>query len=381
MPAYNIDVYLEMLDSNNDKVSSWAEQVAPGKARCKVCGGNSINFQMGKGSFIRHSESEKHKNNMKNLNSSKKQRTIQEAMAGKDNNVKQQEKLKANIKKFEIDLTRRLVSHNVSLGVTDCLTDCLKSHLSEESAIVKGMKLSSSKAEYLEKNGIAATYEEETIEKLHNCDGFSVGFDESEINKEHECEVMVKIATKDVGIELCHYKTIALEATDAETISESLLGEFNEDKVDYRKKCISPMTDGCNTMQGHLSGVKVRLAQKIPQMVDFGSCNDHHIGNAEGAGTEQFDEDVKEALVHTYFDIGGAKGKGLKRKKEFEELAKKIGIKLKALRKFGSTRFRSYRICAAPILHNWHAMVRYYSSVRNPTARQVMLNTFILDGF
>ena len=68
---------------------------------------------------------------------------------------------------------------------------------------------------------------------------------------------------------------------------------------------------------------------------DLGSCNDHHIGNAAQKGVESFDEDVKEVLVNVYFDIGGAKGKGLKKKKNFEALAKKKGRSVVALKKFG----------------------------------------------
>ena len=44
-----------------------------------------------------------------------------------------------------------------------------------------------------------------------------------------------------------------------------------------------------------------------------------------------------KTLVNIYFDIGGAKVKGLKKK-----IAKDKGRKVLALKKFGSTRFRSY---------------------------------------
>ena len=49
------------------------------------------------------------------------------------------------------------------------------------------------------------------------------------------------------------------------------------------------------------------------------------------------DEDVKEVLVNIYFDLGGAKGKGLKKKHHFEKMAENKGRKLKAFCKFGST--------------------------------------------
>ena len=153
-----------------------------------------------------------------------------------------------------------------------------------------------------------------TISKLKVCDGFSIGFDESEVNKESECETMVILSLKETGIELRHYRTIDLYATDAETIVNSLLDQMDEDQVPWRTRLIAPMTDGCNTMAGHLTGVKKRLAAAVPDLKDLGSCNDHHIGNAAQKGVESFDEDVKEVLVNVYFDLGGAKGKGLKKK-------------------------------------------------------------------
>ena len=66
------------------------------------------------------------------------------------------------------------------------------------------------------------------------------------------------------------------------------------------------MTDGCATMQGKRSGVKKRLAEKVPQMKDLGSCGGHHISKAMMHATEAFDKDAKEALVNIFFDIGGA---------------------------------------------------------------------------
>ena len=145
------------------------------------------------------------------------------------------------------------------------------------------------------------------------------------------------------------------------------------------KKLIAPMTDGCNTMAGNLSGVKKRLMEVVPQLRDLGSCNDHHISNAAKKGLEVFDPDIKEALVHIYFDIGGATGKGLKKKRAFEGKAKAKKRRIKALRKYGSTRFRSYRICTDPVLFNWESIFEYYSTVQKPTERQKQLMKFFVD--
>ena len=122
---------------------------------------------------------------------------------------------------------------------------------------------------------------------------------------------------------------------------------------------IAPMTDGCNTMEGWVSGVK-RLAETVHQLKDLGSCNNHHLSNAAKAGIEAFDEDINEILVNIYFDIGGAKGKGLKKKREFEMIAKDKHWKLKALSKFGTTTFRSYRVCIEPVTFNWETIFDYW---------------------
>ena len=81
------------------------------------------------------------------------------------------------------------------------------------------------------------------------------------------------ISMKNTGIEMRHYKTISLDATDANTIVDLIIGAMDEDKIPGREKLIVQMTDVCNTMAGCNSGVKKRLDQLVPQLKDLGSCN------------------------------------------------------------------------------------------------------------
>ena len=377
MVAKKISSYTSQKDTNGDLIGTWAIDVGGGRAKCKACGEKSFSFAFGKKAFTQHSITEGHQKNMKKLNGTQKQLHIDEMVAGDDH----EKILKKKARRFEVDLVRRLDSHNVPFTVVPCLVDCLMTNLAESdgSEIVQKIELGRSKASYIAKHGIAKTYLQETISKLQDCDGFSIGFDESEVNKEHECEVMVMLSMKETGIELRHYRTIALESTDAQTIVDTLREQMDDDLVPWRTKLLAPMTDGCNTMAGRLSGVKKRLADLVPDLKDLGSCNDHHIGNAAKKGVEDFDEDVKEVLVNVYFDLGGAKGKGLKKKKHFERLAKAKGRKVVALKKFGATRFRSYRISSSPVIRNWSCLVDYYTSVDKPTDRQVKLKIFFVD--
>ena len=83
-----------------------------------------------------------------------------------------------------------------------------------------------------------------------------------------------------------------------------------------------------------------------------------------------FDSDLQPGLVNIYFDLGGAKGKGSKKKKDFEAACKLIGLVPDAYKKFCQTRFRGIRNCLLPVVCNWEGMIKYYSSLKKPTERQ-----------
>ena len=233
------------------------------------------------------------------------------AESGKDQKEKESAK---KTKEFEISLVRSLSNHKIPPSFLNCLQKQLQKYCSDSDVITK-MKLSDTKGRYILRHGISPTYQEETIELLRNCDGVSIGTDESEVNKVSELEILVRVATKEDGVQLRHYRTLDLYSSKANTIVTTLLEQFDADGIDYKKKLFSVMTYGCNTMQGWKGGVKKILADKIYQFTDMGSCNDHHLCNAMKHGVDKLDEDITQALMNIYQDIGGAKGKGLKKKK------------------------------------------------------------------
>ena len=111
------------------------------------------------------------------------------------------------------------------------------------------MKLQRNKGEYLVSHGISKTYQDETVSLLKKCDAFSIGFDESEINKTSQLEVLVKLSDKTNGIQLQHYMSFDLYVATAEFIVNTMLDQFTSDGIDYKRKLIAPMSDGCNTME------------------------------------------------------------------------------------------------------------------------------------
>ena len=378
--------YHDKIDSNGDTVASWAEKVSAGHFRCKVCSSNVLTFNRGMVSFNQHANTKVHKDNIKKQDKVKKQISISESFKIVAAETENERALKTKVQNFEIDLVQRGIAHNIPLRFFDCLSDCLHKHLCNDDAkqIVDQMKLKETKVSYVAKFGIAKTYFEETIRKLQSCDGFSIGFDESEMNKVHELEILVVIATKESGLELRHYKTVALDGTNAEAIADTITDELDEDKIEWKTKLVSIMTDGCPTMQGNKSGVKKRIIDKVPQVVDFGSCNGHHLGNGARHGcnsievTEDY-ENLYEVFIDVVYDIGGAPGKGLKKKKQFEEIAKSKGRVLKPFKSYGGTRFKGYTNCITPILFNWETLIEYYSNLGAPSDRQKRLIRFFVE--
>ena len=382
MVARKLTSYLNRKNKFDKAIGEWAVDLGDGRAKCKVCETageppTSIGFAKGAEPLIIHSESKKHLKSVQKVNTHVRQLNLKESLLQKQKDID----VKELTQLFSIDFVRRADRHNVPPRATKCLVKCIKKHLSNDNSadVIKNLKLGKSKIEYTAKYGVAKTYTEETIKKMQSSDAFSIGFDESEINKNNECEVMVNISEKDKGIELRHYKSLSLDAADAESIVDTIAEEFDDDGVEWKEKLVAVMTDGCNTMTGCKTGVQKRLQSIVPQLKLLGSCNGHHISNAAKYGVNALDEDIKEVLVNVFFDIGGAKGKGVKKKHHYERLAKQKKRQIKALKKFGATRFRSFRICADPVLCNWDSLFDYYSTVTKPTERQKNLIKFFVE--
>ena len=96
-----------------------------------------------------------------------------------------------------------------------------------------------------------------------------------------------------------------------------------------KAKIIDVGMDGCNTMIGGKTGVITRMIEEIPELRSTGACNSHHIANAMKHATNKFNPDIQQALVDVYQDIEGARGKGLKKKKEYEKVARSMGMEHK----------------------------------------------------
>lgn len=122
------------------------------------------------------------------------------------------------------------------MGFLDCLQDTLKTYCGD-AKVVQGLKLRQYKGDYVARNGIGKFYEEETVKMMQDCDGFSISFDESEINKKSELEIIANIAIGQ-GVHRRHYRTLDLYSGTAPTIVEALLAQFDDDGIDYKKKLL-----------------------------------------------------------------------------------------------------------------------------------------------
>ena len=369
--AVNLGKYLEEKDKNGVKVSSWAVQIAPGVAECRVCvPTRRIQFKKGKNELTRHSETEKHRQCLKSKKAND-QPTLEQFAETEENN-----KLNQQAGDLEIVLCLYLSRHGIPPSQASDLANLLKKHV-PDSKIIEKVKLSDEKARYLTIHGLGNQFENETVKKLQSCDAFSCSIDESEVNKKSVMEIQVKFASKDNGLESRHLAAVDLEAGNAEIITKTLTNTFNEYNIDYKSKLLNVGMDGCATMMGCNTGVMQRLKEEVPQIKSDGSCNLHHLSNTNQHAVTAFNSDIKPALVNTYYDLGGAPGKGLKKQKEFNRICRDVcGFEPCPILEFVETRWMSLGACIEPILFNWIGLVKYYGSLKSPTPRQEKLKTF-----
>ena len=80
---------------------------------------------------------------------------------------------------------------------------------------------------------LGKSYEEEVIDLLKQSTAFAIGFDESDVNKTSEFEILVKIATGNNTILLQYYKTVSLESGDVNTIFNVIVETFQCDGIKY----------------------------------------------------------------------------------------------------------------------------------------------------
>ena len=375
MVASNLNPYLDCRDKNGVRIGDWATQVNPGFAACSSCVPScTVKFEKGKLELTKHSETVKHIRNAKLK--MKTQPLIKKALTASQDIEK--EAFDDQVKDLEIILVHFLSRHHIPPANAECLVNLLRKYI-PDSEIVQKLQLGREKARYITEHGVSDIYEEATVRKLKKCDAFAVAIDESEVNKRSELEMVVTLSTPEDGIETMHYKSVDLEAGDAETITNTVFETFSEDKIDFKSKLVDAATDGCSTMLGEKSGVIKRMKEEVPQLRSTGSCKSHNLSNTMQHATTAFDPDIKAALVDVHQDLGGAKGRGLKKKKEFEVVAREAGIEPKPFKRFVSTRFRTLRMCIEPVLHNYEAMTLYYKSVKKPSERQKRLQELFVN--
>ena len=143
MVAANVSQYFNEKDKYSEKVSSWAEQTAPGHFRCKVCMPFKVlSFKKGRFELFKHSESTKHR---KNLTDSEvlTQPTIGDLFSSKKN----EDEISEKALNLEIALSMVISRHGIPFQFFDCITEILKSNITN-SEIVDKMSLGRDSKEF-----------------------------------------------------------------------------------------------------------------------------------------------------------------------------------------------------------------------------------------
>ena len=138
---------------------------------------SDVKFKSGKAVLLVHSETGKHiTSTKKKINSVKHQITIGESLQASQDKDEEDVRLEKKRREFEISLSRSLSNHKVPFQFLKCLQDQLKKYCgdTEDSEVVKRMKLSRYKGEVILRHRVGKTYQDETVRLLQKCDAFSV---------------------------------------------------------------------------------------------------------------------------------------------------------------------------------------------------------------
>lgn len=137
------------------------------------------------------------------------------------------------MRSLELYVVRSQSRLRISFEYVNCLQAPLKKHCQDD--LIQKMKLHCTKMTYLATNAIGNS-EEEAIDLFKQCPAFAIGFDESEVNKTSELEILVKIATR----------VNNLECSNANAIINTIIETFEDDGISYESKCTGTISDGCN---------------------------------------------------------------------------------------------------------------------------------------
>lgn len=147
------------------------------------------------------------------------------------------------MRSLELYVVRSQSRLRISFEYVNCLQAPLKKHGQDD--LIQKMKLHCTKVTYLATNAIGNS-EEEAIDLFKQCPAFAIGFDESEVNKTSELEILVKIATR----------VNNLECSNANAIINTIIETFEDDGISYESKCTGTISDGCNVNKGdHNTGI------------------------------------------------------------------------------------------------------------------------------
>jgi hypothetical protein len=141
---------------------------------------------------LQHSQGLKHQKNIPQTTNVRNDTILEMLERGMSEEIK-----KAEVSKTADDLVIKLVRyaavHDQPFGSLECLVKILKDTVGD-SEIIQAVKLSEPKARYVARFGIAMSYHEETFGLIKESYAISVGWDESEIMKRSEGEIVVKMA-------------------------------------------------------------------------------------------------------------------------------------------------------------------------------------------
>lgn len=329
----------------HDDFKNWLQESESGVNffKCKVC---DKSFIGGLAAVKKHNSSKKHTTKMNTL---KKQGIITRRSFVPDQKI---------VKENEIRIASFIAEHNISINLSDHLTNLIKTICKSglQASQVAKMSCARTKCTAIINNVVGKTSFQILVDNLKN-NKFSLLVDESTDVSSVKSLAMVVRFNKNVVVRDEFLALISIKDASAQNLYETIISFFNEHQIPYKKQLVGFGADGANTMMGNNHSLKTLLEQDIPDLFIM-KCICHSLALCASYACEKLPDTV-EKLIRNVFSY---MSHSFKRQSEFKDFQVFLNIKPHKLLHPAQTRWLSLNAAVSRVLEQYEALKLYFRS-------------------
>jgi hypothetical protein len=196
-----------------------------------------------------------------------------------------------------------LAEHSYPFTAAPVIIELAKS-LARDPKALHHLTMDRTTASYKMRFGLAETFKQNTVNNL-KANFFSLNLDESTANNLlHVLSVLVSYFSPEKGqIIIEHLCSFSVIKVDAESLFNEVSGVIEKMGIPW-SNLISILTDSCNVMRGHKSGLETRIRDnKAKHLLDIDGDSCHHLHNSAKEFSKPFEKWLENLFTDLFNDF------------------------------------------------------------------------------